>query len=40
MILVKVPTDIDKNTGLYKVSTLTFIMKKTVSGYCDIGNVI
>jgi len=40
MILVNVPIDIDKSTGLYKISTLFFIMKKTASRYCDIGTII
>ena len=40
MILVNVQIDNDKSTGLYKISTLVFIMQKTVCGYCDIGTVI
>ena len=40
MILVNVPIDNDKSTGMCKISTLVFIMKKTVSGYCDMGTVI
>jgi len=40
MILLNVSIDIDKSTGLYKISTLVFIMKMAMSDYCDIGAVI
>jgi len=40
MILVNVQIDNDKRTGLYKISALVFITKKTVGGYCDVGTVI